>query len=160
MCLAPILVLNRSHPLPSGGAARVKPPPSGDRWLRPGKLNRLLSNRSHPLPSGGSGVSKALHRLATGGYGRGTRIVCCRIVAIRCQAVEAARVRRPPSGDRWLRSGNAASRKFVSVCSVCSVVERRDSDSAPRSTVFAQPSDTRHNQDRGGTYDPSTIDSG
>ena len=26
--------LNRSHRLPSGGAARVKRPPSGDRWLR------------------------------------------------------------------------------------------------------------------------------
>jgi hypothetical protein len=24
---------NRSHPLPSGGAVRVTPPPSGDRWL-------------------------------------------------------------------------------------------------------------------------------
>jgi hypothetical protein len=48
------LLSNRSHPLPSGGAARVKLPPSGDRWLRPGKVNRLLSNRSHPLPSGGA----------------------------------------------------------------------------------------------------------
>ena len=27
-------VLNRSHPLPSGGGARVRLPPSGDRWLR------------------------------------------------------------------------------------------------------------------------------
>jgi hypothetical protein len=27
-----------------------------------------------------------------------------RIVAIRCQAVEAARVTPPPSGDRWLRA--------------------------------------------------------
>jgi hypothetical protein len=34
-------------------AARVTRPPSGDRWLRPGKVNRLLPNRSHPLPSGG-----------------------------------------------------------------------------------------------------------
>ena len=25
---------SRSHRLPSGGAARVKHPPSGDRWLR------------------------------------------------------------------------------------------------------------------------------
>jgi len=43
---------------------------------------------------------------------RGKRIVRfrivairCQIVAIRCQAVEAARVRRLPSGDRWLRPG-------------------------------------------------------
>ena len=29
----------------------------------------------------------SFHRLATGGYVLGTRIACCRIVAIRCQAV-------------------------------------------------------------------------
>ena len=34
-------------------AARVRRPPSGDRWLRPGIANVLLPNRSHPLPSGG-----------------------------------------------------------------------------------------------------------
>ena len=49
-------------------AARVTPPPSGDRWLRPGKVNRLLSNRGHPLPSGGRRREQRLHRLATGGY--------------------------------------------------------------------------------------------
>ena len=27
------LLPSRSHPLPSGGAARVTLPPSGDRWL-------------------------------------------------------------------------------------------------------------------------------
>jgi hypothetical protein len=36
------LLRNRSHRLPSGGGWRVKPPPSGDRWLRSGKTHRLL----------------------------------------------------------------------------------------------------------------------
>ena len=62
----------RSHPLPSGGAARVKRPPSGDRWLRRQVATAL---RSHPLPSGGSGASKASTvwrqvATATGGYRR------------------------------------------------------------------------------------------
>ena len=86
----------RSHPLPSGGAARVKRPPSGDRWLRRQVATAL---RSHPLPSGGSRDNN-LHRLATGGYGdRWLRL----FVAIRSQAVVAVRVKPPPSGDRWLR---------------------------------------------------------
>ncbi len=40
---------------------------------------------------------KGLHRLATGGYGRWTRIVCCQA------PVGVGLKRPPPSGDRWLR---------------------------------------------------------
>ena len=69
------------------------------------------ANRSHPLPSGGQRREKRLHRLATGGYGLGMRIV-----AIRCQAVDsgaknASTVWRPVAGAsvyhtsqiRWAR---------------------------------------------------------
>ena len=83
----------------TGWAARVKLPPSGDRWLRANRWLRALC--SHPLPSGGGmrgrpppsgdrwlraaggyglfvaircqavgGCELSLHRLATGGYGR------------------------------------------------------------------------------------------
>ena len=34
------------------------------------------------------------------------------MVAIRCQAVEAARVAPPPSGDRWLRLGRRVRRRI------------------------------------------------
>ena len=74
----------RSHPLPSGGAVRVKPPPSGDRWLRATRWLRALF--SHPLPSGGAVRVKPppsgdrwLRR--TGGYGR-----------------------QVDTGDRWIRA--------------------------------------------------------
>ena len=52
-----------------------------------------------------SRLESRFRRLATGGYVLGRRIVCCGIVAIRCHAVGAVRDRLPPSGDRWLPSG-------------------------------------------------------
>jgi hypothetical protein len=117
MCLAPILVLNRSHPLPSGGGVRVTPPPSGDRWLRPGSENRLLLNRSHPLPSGGAvrvtppPSGDRWLRLGADASKSAIRSSCAWhqiLVPNRSHPLPsdgAARVTPPPSGDRWLPRG-------------------------------------------------------
>jgi hypothetical protein len=44
---------------------------------RRGNVHLMLQNRSHRLPSGGQRGELSLHRLATGGYVLGKRIVCC-----------------------------------------------------------------------------------
>ena len=62
--------LNGSHPLPSGGGARGRLPPSGDRWLRATGGDGV--NRSHPLPSGGGVAREAStvwRQVATGSTG-------------------------------------------------------------------------------------------
>ena len=62
--------LNRSHPLPSGGGARGRLPPSGDRWLRAtvatGSTGWIVAIRCQAVVRREGGF----HRLATGGYGR------------------------------------------------------------------------------------------
>ena len=93
----------RSHPLPSGGAARVRPPPSGDRWLRAtgGYGERWLRTLcSHPLPSGG-GVRG---RPPPSGDRWLRRTVATALRSHPLPSGGAVRVTPPPSGDRWLRA--------------------------------------------------------
>ena len=92
----------------------------------------LRPNRSHPLPSGGQRRELSLHRLATGGYGRRTHIVCCGIVTIRCQAADTGR----PAPFR-LYGGVRFANEGVWCGSICESAERsHDEASTPEATVF------------------------